>query len=55
MAPSPWWILGADGRREATVSLPNNVALSLVKGDRAYGFETDADGVQYLVRYRVRT
>jgi len=55
VAPSPWWILGADGRREATLSLANNVALSLVKGDRAYGFETDADGVQYLVRYRVRT
>jgi len=51
-SPSPWWVLDASGRRVATLSLPNNVRLGVVRGGRAYGVETDADGVVRIVRYR---
>jgi len=55
IAPSPWWVVDGGGRRIASVTLPNNVSLVAVRGGKAYGVETDGDGVQRIVRYAVRT
>ncbi|HEV7591323.1 MAG TPA: hypothetical protein VGO40_24635 [Longimicrobium sp.] len=54
LAPSHWWVLDAVGRLQATVSVPGNVTLKVVRGDRAYGLETTDAGVQRLVLYQVR-
>ncbi|HEU0016630.1 MAG TPA: 6-bladed beta-propeller [Longimicrobium sp.] len=48
-----WWVFDGDGRRVGTATLPRRVRLSAVRADRAYGVETDEDGVQRVVRFRV--
>lgn len=51
---SPWWVFDGSGEHVATVNLPHDVALHVVRGTEAYGIETDADGIQRIVRYRLR-
>jgi hypothetical protein len=53
IAQTPWWIFEPSGRRVAVVMGPNNVRLWQVRGGRAYGIETDSDGVQRVVRFAV--
>lgn len=52
-APTPWWVFDVSGRRVAVATLPADVRLWQVRGGRAYGIETDGDGVQRVVRYAV--
>jgi hypothetical protein len=54
-APSRWWIVDDRGSLAAVAVLPGNVAVRMVRGDAAWGIETDAAGVQRVVRYRVGT
>ncbi|HWK88493.1 MAG TPA: 6-bladed beta-propeller [Longimicrobium sp.] len=49
-----WWVFDGDGRRVGTATLPRRVRLEAVRAGRAYGVETDDDGVQRVVRFRVR-
>jgi hypothetical protein len=49
----PWWVFDAAGRRAAVAMLPPSVRLWQVRGGWAYGIDTDADGVQRVVRYVV--
>lgn len=50
---TPWWVYAPRGNRVAIHMLPGNVSLTQVSGGRAYGIETDADGVQRVVRFAV--
>lgn len=50
---SPWWVLDRNGERVATVTFPRNAALHAIRDEHAYGVETDALGVQRIVRYRI--
>jgi hypothetical protein len=50
---SPWWIFDRTGKHVAVLALPHDVALHVVRGEDAYGVETDELGVQRIVRYRI--
>ncbi len=51
--PRRWVILDAAGEPVRAVRLPPGVRPLLVEVDRFWGVETDALGVEYVVRYRV--
>ena len=49
-----WQVLDPQGRPAFTVTAPSAVRLQLVSQTTAWGTEADADGLQHVVRYRVR-
>jgi hypothetical protein len=49
-----WEIYEGKGKRIATAQLPRNFDVMTVLGTSAWGTETDANGEQHLVRYRIR-
>ena len=49
-----WRIVDSRGRVLGVTSVPGNVTLKDVRLDAAWGTETDADGLQSVVRFRVR-
>jgi hypothetical protein len=53
-AASPWVVLDPEGRPVAAVETPFEVTLSVVRGNQAWGIETDEMGVQRVVRFEVR-
>ncbi|NOT07106.1 MAG: 6-bladed beta-propeller [Gemmatimonadales bacterium] len=48
-----WEVL--DGERRERVSLPEGVLLRVVRGGKAYGVERDADGLETIVVFAVRS
>ena len=48
-----WRILDSNGSIAGTVSLPEDVSLEVADMRNIWGYETDADGLQGIVRYRV--
>jgi hypothetical protein len=49
----PWLVLGATGTVVGRVAVPDNVRVVVANATHLWGIETDADGVQSVVRYRV--
>jgi hypothetical protein len=48
-----WLLLDGRGTPLGRVVVPNSVRLMVVARDSAWGIETDTDGLQHIVRYRV--
>jgi hypothetical protein len=49
--PVHWTAFDASGARVASMDLPENVSLRVLRGSRAYGVELDADDVPRVVIY----
>lgn len=52
--PVHWTAFDQGGARVASMDLPENVSLRVVRGRRAYGVELDADDVPRVVVYELR-
>jgi hypothetical protein len=48
-----WQMLDAKGNRSAKLTVPRNVDIKVASRDAIWATETDDDGLQHIVRYRV--
>ena len=48
-----WRVLDERGEVQGRVTFPANVQVMVASRDIVWGIETDADGLQHIIRYRV--
>jgi hypothetical protein len=48
-----WHILDAKGNHTGTLTVPRNIQVMVASGTAIWGTETDDDGLQHIVRFRV--
>lgn len=46
-----WWLVDGDGGLRRRASLPPNVALTVIDGEKAYGIQRDSLGAESIVRF----
>ncbi|MDZ4257183.1 MAG: hypothetical protein U0974_03105 [Gemmatimonadales bacterium] len=49
-----WWIVSADGGAVYRTVIPTTVALHVVSKEAVWGIDTNAEGVESIVRYTIR-
>jgi hypothetical protein len=48
-----WLMLDGQGSVTGRVTVPRGIALAVASRDQVWAIETDDDGLQHIVRYRV--